>query len=58
MPLFTNEAPGPRGVNLTDGTTRWIDPGETVEIADADVADAHEDLTISAKPTKAKPDAE
>jgi hypothetical protein len=29
---FTNHAAGPRGINLTDSTTRWVEPGETVSI--------------------------
>lgn len=32
MKEFTNHTPGARGINLTDGTTRWIEPGETVEL--------------------------
>lgn len=37
MASFTNYAPGARGVNLKIGTTVWIEPGETVEIADDDI---------------------
>lgn len=32
MKKLTNHTPGARGVNLTDGTTRWLEPGETVEL--------------------------
>lgn len=32
MKTLTNHTVGPKGVNLKDGTTRWIDPGESVEI--------------------------
>ena len=32
MKEFTNYMPGARGVNLSDGTTKWIEPGETVEL--------------------------
>ena len=32
MKEFTNHTPGARGINLTDGTTKWIEPGETVEL--------------------------
>lgn len=32
MKEFTNHTPGARGINLADGTTRWIEPGETVEL--------------------------
>jgi hypothetical protein len=41
---LTNNAPGARGVNLKDGTTVWVDPGKTVEVKDADVSHAHDDL--------------
>lgn len=32
MKEFTNHTPGARGINLVDGTTRWIEPGETIEL--------------------------
>lgn len=32
MKKLTNYARGPRGVTLKDGSTVWIEPGETVEI--------------------------
>jgi hypothetical protein len=37
---ITNTAEGPRGVELADGTTLYIEPGQTVE--DVDVAKAKE----------------
>jgi tetrahydromethanopterin S-methyltransferase subunit B len=37
MATFTNHNPGARGVNLKSGGTRWIEPGETVEIDDEDI---------------------
>jgi hypothetical protein len=37
--LVTNTAPGPRGVLLADGTTHFVEPGQSVEL---DVADKHE----------------
>jgi hypothetical protein len=36
---ITNTAEGPRGVELADGTTLYIEPGQTVE--DVDVAKDH-----------------
>lgn len=32
MKKLTNYARGPRGVTLKDGSTVWIEPGETAEI--------------------------
>ena len=32
MAKVTNTAAGPRGVNLKDGTTRFLDPGETADL--------------------------
>jgi hypothetical protein len=32
MAKVTNTAAGPRGVNLKDGTTRYLDPGETADL--------------------------
>ena len=32
MKTLTNYTAGARGINLQDGSTRWIEPGETVEI--------------------------
>jgi len=37
--LITNTAPGPRGVLLANGSTHYVEPGESVEL---DVADKHE----------------
>lgn len=36
---ITNTAEGPRGVELADGTTLYIEPGQSVE--DVDVAKDH-----------------
>jgi hypothetical protein len=41
---LTNNTVGARGVNLKDGTTAWIEPGETREFDKADVANVHADL--------------
>lgn len=35
MTTFTNYQPGPRGINLKDGSTVWLDHGESQDI-DAD----------------------
>lgn len=32
MKTFTNHTAGPRGILMTDGTTTWVDPGQSVEI--------------------------
>lgn len=32
MKSITNYQPGPRGINLKGGTTRWVEPGQTLEI--------------------------
>ena len=32
MTKVTNNAAGPRGVNLKDGTTRYLEPGETADL--------------------------
>lgn len=32
MAKVTNTAAGPRGVNLKDGTTRYLEPGETADL--------------------------
>jgi hypothetical protein len=48
---YTNNAIGARGINLKDGTTVWVDPGETTDdLAKADIADVHADLTEGDKP--------
>jgi hypothetical protein len=38
MKSFTNHTRGPRGINLSDGTTRWVEPGATVELDEKDIA--------------------
>jgi hypothetical protein len=32
MKTFTNHTAGPRGINVQGGVTRWIEPGQSVEI--------------------------
>lgn len=39
MTTYTNYAPGPRGINLKNGTTKFLDPGESVDLKSADIAD-------------------
>lgn len=44
MKKLTNHHDGPRGINLTNGGTRWIEPGETIEIDAKDIAGDIPDL--------------
>lgn len=44
MKKLTNYHLGARGINLSDGTTRWIEPGETIEIDGKDIAGEIPDL--------------
>jgi len=30
----TNYTPGPKGINLDDGSTVWVEPGQTLDIGD------------------------
>ncbi|BAK66883.1 hypothetical protein SLG_22080 [Sphingobium sp. SYK-6] len=53
MKKLTNHTAGPKGVNLKNGTTRWIEPGETVEI---DAGDIVGDVPDLGKAGKAEPD--
>lgn len=54
MAKFTNTAPGMRGIVTKDGDTVWAEPGETIEVTDADkVPDDFE--KAAAKPA-AKPE--
>lgn len=32
MKTFTNHTAGPRGINVEGGVTRWIEPGQSVEL--------------------------
>lgn len=31
---YTNYAAGPRGINLANGATKWLDPGQSVDLED------------------------
>ncbi|WEK42976.1 MAG: hypothetical protein P0Y64_16785 [Candidatus Sphingomonas colombiensis] len=44
MKSFTNHTAGPRGINLLAGGTRWLEPGETVELDPEAIAGAVPDL--------------
>jgi len=44
MKTLTNHTIGPKGVNLKNGTTRWIEPGETIEIDDKELVGGLPDL--------------
>ena len=48
MKKFTNYAEGPRGVVMKDRTTRWIDPGQTLELDPKEVASVPD---LGEKPT-------
>lgn len=44
MAKITNYSRGLRGISLKDGTTVWLEPGESTEIDKKDVAGALPDL--------------
>lgn len=50
---YSNPAPGARGINLKDGTTVWIDAGDTLEVEADEVVHAHSDLKKGAAGEKA-----
>jgi len=52
MAKFTNHTAGLRGINLAEGT-RWLEPGETVEIDKKDIIGELPDL---GKPSDAASD--
>lgn len=52
MAQYTNTAPGLRGINMKDGGTHWVEPGETVELTKADVVKAHADIKEGAAAAK------
>jgi hypothetical protein len=53
MPKLTNYTPGPRGINMKDGTTVWIEPGAS---ADIDKNKVNGDLPDLGKESDAKAD--
>lgn len=44
MAKFTNYARGARGISLKDGSTVWLEPGESADIDKKDVAEPMPDL--------------
>lgn len=46
MAKFTNNAAGARGINLADGTTHWLEPGQSVTFTKDELAEsgAHPDM--------------
>ena len=44
MAKHTNHGAGMRGINHKDGSTTWVEPGETVEVDTKDITHAHEDI--------------
>lgn len=44
MGALTNYTAGPRGVNVKGGSTRWIEPGESIDVAKADIVGDLPDL--------------
>lgn len=57
MTKFTNTGEGPRGINLTNGTTVWADPGATVEVDENDLADQplHADFGVGGETAEPGP---
>jgi len=54
---FTNTGNGPRGLNMKNGSTIFLEMGETVDLNKSDVAKVHPDIEEGAKAAKeAKPD--
>lgn len=39
MAKHTNYASGPRGINLANGTTKWLEPGESIELTKSEIAE-------------------
>lgn len=52
MKKLTNHTAGPKGVNRKDGSTLWIEPGQTVEIDTADIVGEIPDLGKAQKASK------
>jgi hypothetical protein len=44
MAKFTNYARGPRGISMKDGSTIWLDPGQSEDIKKDDIAGPLPDL--------------
>lgn len=46
MAKFTNYARGMRGISLKDGETIWLEPGESVDLDKAKIAEPLPDLGV------------
>ena len=44
MAKYTNYSRGSRGIGLKDGTTVWLEPGESADLKKEDIADPLPDL--------------
>ena len=44
MANFTNTAPGMRGINLKDGSTVWVEPGEIVALDAKQIENSYEGI--------------
>ncbi|AIT81601.1 hypothetical protein [Novosphingobium pentaromativorans] len=44
MAKFTNHARGPRGISLKDGTIKWLEPGQSIDLKQADIVEPLPDL--------------
>lgn len=49
MAKYTNYTSGPRGITLADGSTRWLNPGESADIPKAEVVEPLPDLGAKAE---------
>ena len=47
MAKITNHARGPRGISLKDGSTIWLDPGQSEDIKKDDIAGPLPDLGVA-----------
>lgn len=58
MKTFTNHTAGPRGFNLHNGTTLWLEPGQSAEIDPKSIVGEHPDLGKPKDDAASKDDAE
>lgn len=57
MKKFTNHTAGPKGINLTNGSTLWIEPGDTVEVDPETISGKAPDLGKKSDTPAQGPDA-
>lgn len=57
MKKFTNHTQGAKGITLTDGTTRWVEPGDSVEIDEKLISGKVPDMGKAGKSASADDDA-